>query len=385
MTVRSTHAWENVPAILTRILVWVTLLAVLYILRSFFLLIFLTFIFAYIQANGVRRLNRKIRSRTVCVVLVALAFLSALTSIGAFLVPRVKEQAQLLADKYPVYLRTLDAEYINLAQSYPIVQQLFPLPESALMDAQHENWNPRTSPSAQLFQQLVGVNEGSDNGHNVKQTFDVLRDVGGYLGGIVSAFFLSLLFSFLIVLDLPKLAAGVRSLRMTKLSFAYEEVGDNIARFGETLGRAFEAQLLIALLNTFLTAIGIYVLGIGEQIAFLSVIVFFCSFIPVAGVFISSIPICILALQEAGIGGMFLGILLITGIHMVEAYILNPRIYGAHLRMNPVVVLIILTVAGKLFHIWGLILGVPVCTYIFGHAIQYHASKESGVVERLHS
>jgi predicted PurR-regulated permease PerM len=30
----------------------------------------------------------------------------------------------------------------------------------------------------------------------------------------------------------------------------------------------------------------------------------------------------------------------------------------------------ILTIGGKLFHVWGFILGVPVFTYIFGHAIR---------------
>jgi len=41
------------------------------------------------------------------------------------------------------------------------------------------------------------------------------------------------------------------------------------------------------------------------------------------------------------------------------------------MRINSVIILIILTVAGKLFGFWGLILGVPVCTYIFGYAIRY--------------
>jgi predicted PurR-regulated permease PerM len=66
-----------------------------------------------------------------------------------------------------------------------------------------------------------------------------------------------------------------------------------------------------------------------------------------------------------------MAVILIVVAHMVEAYILNPRIYGHHLRMNPVVVLMILTMSGRLFSVWGLILGVPICTYIFGHAIQY--------------
>jgi predicted PurR-regulated permease PerM len=123
-----------------------------------------------------------------------------------------------------------------------------------------------------------------------------------------------------------------------------------------------------------LTALGVWVIGLDESIAFFSVIVFLCSFIPVAGVFISSVPICLLALQTSGFSLMLIVVALITLIHLVETYILNPKIYGHHLRMNPVVVLIILTVGGKLFHVWGLILGVPIFTYIFGTAIKYNSN-----------
>ena len=71
---------------------------------------------------------------------------------------------------------------------------------------------------------------------------------------------------------------------------------------------------------------------------------------------------------------MFIAIAMVTVVHLIEAYILNPKIYGHHMRMNPVIVLIILTISGKLFHVWGLVLGVPVCTYIFGHAIRENDS-----------
>ena len=57
-------------------------------------------------------------------------------------------------------------------------------------------------------------------------------------------------------------------------------------------------------------------------------------------------------------------------IHTIEAYVLNPQIFGHHLRMNPVLVLIVLVIAGKLFGIWGLILGVPIVNYVFAHAIR---------------
>ncbi len=95
------------------------------------------------------------------------------------------------------------------------------------------------------------------------------------------------------------------------------------------------------------------------------------------GVFISSIPICLVALQtNGGLQTMFLAILLITGIHIVEGYVLNPSIYGTRMRINPVIVLIVLTISGKLFHFWGLILGVPVFTYLYGHAIPYKSDSK---------
>jgi predicted PurR-regulated permease PerM len=192
---------------------------------------------------------------------------------------------------------------------------------------------------------------------------------------IASAFLLALLFSFLIVFDLPGLTEQVRSLEQTRLKFIYEEVADGIYNFSRVLGQAFEAQFFIALMNTLLTAIGIFIIGLGNHVAFLSMIVFLCSFVPVVGVFISSAPICLIALQLMGLKTMFFAIILIIVIHLIEGYILNPRIYGSRMRINPVIVLFILTIAGKLFHIWGLVLGVPVFSYISGHAIQLQTDK----------
>jgi predicted PurR-regulated permease PerM len=187
--------------------------------------------------------------------------------------------------------------------------------------------------------------------------------------GYASSFLLALLFSFLIVLDLPKLKRAIQTLSTTKIGFIYDEVADNIAGFGRVLGRALEAQLFIAICNTILTAIGIWIMGI-DNILVLSTIVFFCSFIPVVGTFISSTPICLLALQSDGVGAMVLVIVMICVIHAIETYILNPQIYGHHMHMNPVLVLIVLVIGGKLFGVWGLVLGIPIVNYVFRHAIR---------------
>ena len=84
-------------------------------------MVFLTFVFAYIQANGVNRLQPYINNRTLRVVIVAGIFLLVLLGIGAFIIPSVKDQAAIFADRYPTYLVTLDKELIGIMRDYPII------------------------------------------------------------------------------------------------------------------------------------------------------------------------------------------------------------------------------------------------------------------------
>jgi predicted PurR-regulated permease PerM len=346
--------WDRIFSLGTRLVVWVLLFAVLYILRPFFLLIFLTFVFAYIQAHGVDGLRHRLANRSLRVVLVALVFLGFLVAVGYFLGPRLADQAKNFADNAPKHLEELDNRVREIGLSMHV-------PVKALEGFRSE----------EALKDLLGFGTSSEGTEDPwKNTLTTIGGIGERLLAIGSAFLLSLLFSFLIVLDLPKLTRAVQGLRATKLGFIYEEVADNIRDFGRVLGTALEAQLFIAITNTILTSIGIYFMGL-PGIVFLGTIVFFCSFIPVAGVFLSSTPICLVALQLSGVKLMLVAIGLILVIHFIEAYFLNPMIFGHHFRMNAVIVLIVLTVCGKLFGFWGLVLGLPVANYFFAHAIRY--------------
>ncbi len=367
--------WQSILEHVAPLLVWGLILSLIYLLRSFFLLIFLTFVFSYIQARSVNRLERRIANRPLRVIVVALFFLGALTAAGIFFVPKVKQQTELFVNQFSTYLGRVDQELYRLEERYPFLGEMLPeIQNKELTDSGNdspERKKLRYSPSATLLQQFLGLGEAASGLQNINQALDTLGNIGGRIASATSAFLLALLFSFLIVLDLSNLLASVRDLQTTKLRFIYQSVAENIHEFSQVLGKALEAQLIIAIINSMLTAVGISLLGLGQHLAFLTVIVFFCSFFPVIGVFISSMPICLVALQASGLQTMLLSIVLITVIHLIEGYILNPRIYGSYMRINSVIILIILTVGGKLFGLWGLILGVPVCTYIFGHAIRY--------------
>jgi len=406
--------WDRIFSLGTRVLVWGLLFGILYILRPFFLLIFLTFVFAYIQAHGVDGLQHRIKNRPTRVVAVALVFLGFIGAVGYFLAPQLAEQVQEFARDYPKHvgalndtvhklaeklpkkqaeqLQSLDfedvvADLIGFGTSEPEPQEPVRVPATQPTETEHQSPREPTQPpettgaGADRPPPVVPTTTASERAANraaVRKTIEKVQGIASNLLGIGSSFLLSLLFSFLIVLDLPKLTRSVQNLRHTKLGFIYDEVADNIQDFGRVLGTALEAQLFIAIANTTLTAIGLWAMGL-PSLVFLSTIVFFCSFIPVAGVFLSSTPICLVALQVQPNGGvklMLIAIGLILLIHFIEAYFLNPKIFGHHFRMNAVLVLIVLTVGGKLFGVWGLVLGLPVVNYFFAHAIRYRGEHD---------
>ena len=447
--------WDRIFGLGSRIFVWGLLFSILYLLRPFFLLVFLTFVFAYILEHGVVGLQHRIRSRPLRVILVSTVFLSTLISAAIFLTPHFIEQGRKLEKNYPNYLNKID-EALDGARTNNAVRTLIPprikardllsellgfldhpeesgsgdggppkpkdtAPEAiteldlypgglsqlvkdadlewkdfldfcngrgqkapveviskltvALQDAGLVTTSDNQTLNAKWLStqwDIEGNQQGTELQAKIAQTIETLKNITAPVLGISSALLLSLLFSFLIVLDLPKLSRAVAGLTTTKISFIYDEVAPNVRDFGKMLGRALEAQLFIALCNTALTAIGLYALDLSENLVFFSTIVFFCSFIPVAGVFLSTTPIALEALSqpENGVQLMVLSIVMVLVIHFVEAYFLNPKIFGHHLHMNAVLVLIVLTICGKLFGVWGLVLGLPVVNYFFGHAIR---------------
>ena len=61
-------------------------------------------------------------------------------------------------------------------------------------------------------------------------------------------------------------------------------------------------------------------------------------------------------------------VLLVAGIHFIEAYALNPAIYSAHLKLHPLLVLSVLVIAEHSLGVWGLLLaGEASCLLVTQH------------------
>ncbi|WP_054957220.1 AI-2E family transporter [Paenibacillus dakarensis] len=172
-----------------------------------------------------------------------------------------------------------------------------------------------------------------------------------------------LLLSFFYLIQKKKVNEFTEKLRYSKISWAYKEFHYFGQKFVSSFGKVIEVQLLIAVFNTALTMVGLWILGFPYLFA-LTIMVFLLSLIPVAGVIISFIPIGIIGYQIGGLTLVFWTIVMILVIHAVETYFLNPRLYAFKTKLPMFYTFIILIFSQHYLGIWGLIIGIPIFMFL---------------------
>lgn len=367
---------------LKKVSIWIAFLLLIWILRPFFGLVFMTFVLSYISFSIVERISVHFTTRKVPVVIVFLCIVGTVVGLGFATVPRAIREAQFQLKRLgardlddPKHF--LDVQVARALGGQPEVEGAA-LIQGGVLGAVYGN-RERRGEKPGVLSDVADRLADPAVGEQISIMLRWVRDekvipgirliLEGTITGVIYTL-LALLFSFMIVWDAPKIGAAIGRLRESRLGDVYTQVAPSIATFARLLGRAFEAQTIIAVINTALTAIGMLILGI-KGIGLLSVIVFLCSFIPIAGVFISTVPLCLVGLtQEQGGLGLVIGVIvMVTIVHIIEAYVLNPRIYGFHMKLHPLAVLVVLYLGQHIVGLWGLIIGVPLATYVWRHVV----------------
>lgn len=382
-----------------RVLIWIILGFLLWLLRSFFSLIFLTFVFAFIAAPVADFFVRRLKVRRhLAICLTFGIFLFSITAVSVFVVPRVAREAFSLVRNLPSTEQRLFELRNSFVKKHPNIEPVImnylrsTIPDEALAELAADGVAPAApsvapaagpgdtrAPATAAGSPEPSVVDAAELelrraaredeavihlfvSQQIQQISDAMPGLIRMMWSASATVLLALLFSFLISLDLSRLGQEVRNLRASRLRDFYKEVAQPVVRFAYVVGRAIQAQAMIAVVNTVLTLVGLMILGV-PSLAVLSMIVFLCSFIPVLGVFLSTTPIVLVALNAGGLNLALLSVGMVIVVHAVEAYFLNPLIYGKHLKLNPVLVLIILFIGHHAFGAWGMLLGVPVAHY----------------------
>ncbi len=181
---------------------------------------------------------------------------------------------------------------------------------------------------------------------------------------------LSLILSYIFIVDRDKIKEYFLWIKESNFSFFYHEYADFFERIVKSFWLILKAQAMIALVNTILTTIGLYIIWWMFWMTFpyiltLIIVVFLCWLIPVLGTFLSSIPILFVWYSLVWwFNAVILMILMISIVHFVEAYYLNPKIVSKFLNLPVSLTFVILIVSEHLFGIAWLLLWVSLFYFV---------------------
>lgn len=182
------------------------------------------------------------------------------------------------------------------------------------------------------------------------------------VGRLAVAFVVSFILSFFFMVEKEKTILFSKNFLSSNYAWFFQDLFYFGKVFVNTFGVVLEVQLLIAIVNTVITTIGLGFIGF-TQLPTLAIMIFFLSLIPVAGVIFSCIPLTLIAYSTGGIQTVIYVLILIVIVHCVEAYILNPKFMSSRTKLPIFYTFVILLVSEKFLGVWGLIVGIPIFNF----------------------
>ncbi len=377
------------------------------ILFPFILAIFL----AYVLAPAIERMHQwrihgdKRLPRGAAVILLYLALLLVLGGFSTYLVPRISSELARMVQEVPGRVSVLVEEWQPVVEkqleSWQAVLPSPPEPVASLPDPELTPAGPASEtdplapdhPLAQLLEGYVyevrtldaqrieiipkprvpgesqlsnglTLNERVNNlltGATESLSSDLLRLVtfGRQLvtgvAGSVFTLFLTFMVAGFILVDTNRIAEFWKSFIPHRYTI---RMGHLMEQLDEGLNGVVRGQIIICLVNGFLTLVGLLLLGIPFAVTLALVATLF-SLIPIFGTILSSVPIIVMGLTVSFSTGL-LALAWILLIHFIEANFLNPKIMGTAAHIHPAIIVFALMTGEHLAGIAGALLAVPI-------------------------
>ncbi|ADL52847.1 protein of unknown function UPF0118 [Clostridium cellulovorans 743B] len=286
-------------------------------------LVIFTFIFSYLMYNLQKHIASKLHlPRTVVIIVLYVVIIGLMGFIIFRYTPEIIEEVQIIygeiskieiPDSWSEYIEFLTKQ-INISKSYETFMNTVVITGKALL-------------------------KGSLN------------------------LLISLILSMLFVLDIERVKKFLYKFKASKVSRIYNRLEYFGTNFINSFGKVIQAQFLIALVNSILSIIALWIMGFPQLIG-LGFMIFVLSFIPVAGVIISLIPLSLIAFKIGGVTKLISVIIMIALLHSFESYVLNPKLISDKTSLPIFFIFAILILGKEFMGMWGLLLGIPLFIFI---------------------
>lgn len=336
-----------------KFIAYILLIAAFYFLQHFLLVLFLTFIFSYLFLTFWNFLKEKLDIFLIKILRNwnTILFLQKFFSLNIIIIF--------------LYLIFIGAIFFALSDLLPqLTRELRDLPN--YIPALREPILMVTS----KLEEIKNINSqiwGSISEIFTKQDIDIILQVLEKIkafGAIFLKVIMALILSYIFIIDRDKLSEYLKWIQTSNFGFLYQEYKVIIEKIVRTFWLVFKAQSMIALTNMILTTIGLFIIWLIHGAPFpliytLAIIVFICGFIPVLWTFISSFPILLIGYTTYwGFWILFEVIFLISFIHAVEAYYLNPKIVSSYIKLPLSLTFLVLILSEHFMGFAGLVIWI---------------------------
>ncbi|MFW0862551.1 MAG: AI-2E family transporter [Candidatus Komeilibacteria bacterium] len=313
-----------------KILIFFLLVAFFWLVREAIALIFVALILASALDPFVDWLKKFRIPRGMGIILVYLLLFLIIASAVILIIPPIATEVKLIANDFPTYYEKV----VNGLNYFTINRT-----DLEVVDQIQGGLNSATA----------GLTKAASG------AFNTLLDV---FGGIVS-FFLVLVITFYFTVEEEGLRRFLKSMTPTHYQ---PYVLQLMTRIQRRLGFWLRGQLILSIIIFVLTFIGLTVLGV-EYALLLALIAGIFEVIPYLGPFLGAVPAVFLAFAQSPLKALLVLILFVV-IQQIENNIIVPKVMSKSVGINPLLVIIVLLVGGKMGGVLGMILAVPVATAI---------------------
>lgn len=296
---------------------------IIYLMRDLFDLFLFTFLFTYLIYNLQKFIvDRTHINKTLVAVLLYIIIVGLIVFIACRYIPEIVTQIQVIIDE--LFKFKIPKEWTQYLDYF-----------STQIDV---------SKSYNTF-----MNTAVNVGQTVMQ-------------GSINVF-ISLMLSMFFVLDMSRIKKFVSKFKTSKISSIYEYLAYFGTNFLNSFGKVIQAQFLIATANSILSTIALFFMGFPQSVG-LGFMIFILSFIPVAGTVISLVPLSLIAFEVGGIVKVISVIIMVALLHLLESYVLNPKLMSDKTSLPIFFIFMILIIGKHFMGVWGLLLGIPLFMFL---------------------
>ncbi len=291
------------------------------------------------KQSGNEKLSRTTK-RVLSVTMTMLAFFILIALFVWMILPQLTASVKDLGEKFPSYLQSVEDLAHSIAEG-----------GGALADA--------------IESLLTTLNNFIDNSYNLLKEYlpqltETLQSVA--LGAL--DVILGIVFAIYFLFSKEHIAAQFKKiLRAVFKEKTYAEILRILNLTNNTFGKYFTGAILDSALVGFICFVIMSLLRM-PYAPLISVVIGITNVIPFFGPFIGAIPSAVILFVANPIFAVYFGIMILV-LQQIDGNIIAPRIHSASTGLDPVWVIISITVMSGFFGFVGMLIGVPLFSVLY--------------------